>query len=89
MLFLKYKQNTDSCDSYLHVIMTLRPTASHSCPLLANVKPLPWNWDIIIYQDYKEPYLALIIACLIERFRSLYVNLVKSTSIWLKVTGLN
>ena len=28
----KYKWNTDSCGSYLHVIMTLRPTALHSCP---------------------------------------------------------
>ena len=28
----KYKWNTDSCDSYLHVIMTLRPAALHSCP---------------------------------------------------------
>ena len=30
---LKYKGNTHSCDLYLHVIMTLRPTASHSCLL--------------------------------------------------------
>ena len=29
---VKYKWNTDSCGSYLHVIMTLRPTALHSCP---------------------------------------------------------
>ena len=29
---VKYKWNTDSCDSYLHVIMTLRPAAFHSCP---------------------------------------------------------
>ena len=29
---VKYKWNTDSCDSYLHVIMTLRPAALHSCP---------------------------------------------------------
>ena len=29
---VKYKSNTDSCDSYLHVIMTLRPAAFHSCP---------------------------------------------------------
>ena len=29
---VEYKWNTDSCDSYLHVIMTLRPTALHSCP---------------------------------------------------------
>ena len=29
---VKYKLNTDSCDSYLHVIMTLRPAALHSCP---------------------------------------------------------
>ena len=28
-----YKWNTDSCDPYLHVIMTLRPTALHSCPM--------------------------------------------------------
>ena len=34
---LKYKRNTDSSDLYLHVIMTLRPTASYSCPLLADV----------------------------------------------------
>ena len=31
---VEYKWNTDSCDSYLHVIMTLRPTALHSCPNL-------------------------------------------------------
>ena len=29
---VKYKWNTDSCGSYLHVIMTLKPTALHSCP---------------------------------------------------------
>ena len=29
---VKNKWNTDSCDSYLHVIMTLRPAALHSCP---------------------------------------------------------
>ena len=29
---VKYKWTTDSCDSYLHVIMTLRPAALHSCP---------------------------------------------------------
>ena len=29
---VKYKWNTDSCGSYLHVIMTLRPTALHSFP---------------------------------------------------------
>ena len=29
---VKYKWNTDSCGSYIHVIMTLRPTALHSCP---------------------------------------------------------
>ena len=29
---VKYKWNTDSCHSYLHVIMTLRPAALHSCP---------------------------------------------------------
>ena len=29
---VEYKWNTDSCDSYLHVIMTVRPTALHSCP---------------------------------------------------------
>ena len=29
---VKYKWNRDSCDSYLHVIMTLRPAALHSCP---------------------------------------------------------
>ena len=46
---LKYKQNTDSCDLYLHVIMTFRPTASHSCPLLANVKPPPWNLSLGYY----------------------------------------
>ena len=37
---LEYKRNTDSCDSYLHVIITLRPTAPHSS-LLANVKFFP------------------------------------------------
>ena len=29
---VKYKWNTDSCGSYLPVIMTLKPTALHSCP---------------------------------------------------------
>ena len=29
---VKYKWNTDSCDSYLHVMMMLRPAALHSCP---------------------------------------------------------
>ena len=39
---LEYEWNTDTCDSYLHVIMTLRPTALHSCHnILANVKVFP------------------------------------------------
>ena len=29
---VKNNWNTDSCDSYLHVIMALRPAALHSCP---------------------------------------------------------
>ena len=40
---------TDSCDLYLHVIMTLRPTASHLCPLLANAKPPYWNLSLGYY----------------------------------------
>ena len=40
---------TDSCDLYLHEIMTLRPTASHLCPLLANAKPPYWNLSLRYY----------------------------------------
>ena len=51
---LEYKRNTDSCDSYQHVIIPLRPIAPHSCPLLSNGKPLHWNLSLGYY------YVSLI-----------------------------
>ena len=59
---VKYKWNTNSCGSYLHVIMTLRPTALHSCPyglilsfsLSRPASSMVGFWQLLLLYSYRN-----------------------------------
>ena len=64
---VKYKWNTDSCGSYLHVIMTLRLTALRSCPyelmlsfsLSRPASSMVGFWQLLLFINLSQAKVAV------------------------------